>query len=166
VILGAAGRELSDFRNLNTAYHDDLSRMVAVVAAAQILRIANHTYPRYPSTIPIVVEDPVGWQRFATMADLDMARCTVDEFEKYDPHTALGNRLRHAEEVKTSARYVSPALAFSVCTSCLVDDRYGPDSSRAVVKSNVAFESIGRFRAFQRHGWSGHFADLRIAVHD
>src|SRR5437899_1428214 len=30
-------------------------------------------------------------QRFATRADLDAARCTVEEREEYEPHIASGN---------------------------------------------------------------------------
>lgn len=32
-------------------------------------------------------------QRFATVADLDRARCTVEEREEYEPHLAVGNRV-------------------------------------------------------------------------
>jgi predicted GTPase len=44
---------------------------------------------RHPMPYGDLVKQAV--QRFATVADMDEARCTIEEREEYEPHTAMGN---------------------------------------------------------------------------
>jgi len=58
---------------------------------AQILKGMGHRVAVIRHPMPYGDLSQQICQRFASVADMDQARCTIEEREEYEPHTAMGN---------------------------------------------------------------------------
>lgn len=65
-----------------------IARYIASQLASQGIRVAVLRHP-----MPYGDLEQQAVQRFASMADIDAANCTIEEREEYEPHVAAGNLL-------------------------------------------------------------------------